>query len=693
LVRKGYRPAILASLETLSIDCFDERHKPSRYVGSSPAFLALKGFPSTEAEVDALATIMPSVESLKLRAYIDKSIHQQWVPKIGPSMGQLKKFRALSSDCGDFLELFAPYLKALRDLDYSWADQDSLEALKAISKHVSRLRLLRISVALDAEEFIDLPSLADNIPEVDNLVIPAQFLVDLTATEGLESLEKKTGSMKRVYVAAIGRDEQTAFFIPVYGYLFAMESEPNVVQECLRKLVDTGVNHTVEEGDTTLVYLIVGEPTMPALKIRLLLESGADAWLQCPASLHSYVGFTTGNALHEAVMAATQEVASVLCDCLDWDAVESLDQLRMSSGFLPTHLAPQDFGAWTTVYNCIKKRFPDVDLLGDNANTQGWIPIYSVLGSRPAPPAEDQAIPLLKFILQERPESAGFVPQSGISLLSLAIQSFSFDLDTFPPAKDAIPIIETLAKARLGDLSQRAPCTLKDLEFMSAMGADVLGMYLFGCLIYLPRVFDLVVANESAEVRTACLRRLASQRGCREVPGLFKAIQRLLEEGVQQIKLEAEEEEDMDEVSSFLDRNVLFSFWSSMWSYRMDIFDTEEYLSSHQDLEQHKTSEFWECFWKLADAPIAPIGEKAPKPPQDLVEYIPDGTELIICSEPHNIEKLISYCMVFYPAYLQEIKSSLEDLDLRDVTPDRPTSRFHGLLEYFRSVVIELPQE
>eukprot|EP01122_Echinamoeba_exundans_P011565 TRINITY_DN4635_c0_g2_i1.p1 TRINITY_DN4635_c0_g2~~TRINITY_DN4635_c0_g2_i1.p1 ORF type:complete len:456 (-),score=36.17 TRINITY_DN4635_c0_g2_i1:530-1852(-) len=407
-------------------------------------------------------------------------------------------------------------------------------------------------------------------------------------------------------------------------------------------------------GDTTLMYLLAGGlPDFAPLKVGLLLDAGADVFQKCPVYLWDIFGHTVGNALHIASMFSSKEVAEVLLKHINWDAIESINDLRMSCGFLPIHLSPYRFRTWLAIYRALKHRFPEADLLLDDSNTEGWIPIHAVVGSRETGNLQPEILALMEYIIRECPQALsqkGPTMSRQPSLTGSTIDCFcNFLLEDNTYSSRAFDLIQRVVAAQLPDLSRRPPCTLAALGFIGEADKP-LGTWLYACCAYAPQIFDHVVAQHSSAARAICLHVLLSRP---PMPRSSYGISKIISLG-----FDLELPEDVEPV---LDAHPLWHYIAVHWVPDHDFLLPEDYLASIDELDRGKSKEFWQTLWPLIKA-----FEAAPPGPDDtngasFNDFFPPPWELVVFSEPDDVIRFFQWGKQFFPNYVSSLQHCISE--------------------------------
>jgi hypothetical protein len=676
----------------------EDNMTPSLYHGAQPSHIVVTEANWSAADFESFATMLPTVTTLSVWFENDISTRlKDWIP-LGALLGRVEHLSFSSqkpaADHPSLLASWIPHMKSLKKLGPTWRFKSGpamLDALRTSKVKLEELKLYNgveddedhAANCLNAATFSKFQDLADRMPQVERLVLPGECFEEFTSTEGvqrLQSLEKAFAksniSLKDVYVVAKSfRENSTdAFFVQLYGYLFAVESDRNILKWHIDKIIELGFENLAPESDVLLFSLSGGLPDMAPLKVEMLLDAGADPLKKCPDYLGGFFGYTVGNALHIAACFSTEQITEVLLSRIKWDLLSSIDDLRMSNGLLPIHLSPCDFGAWQAIYNRLKSRFPTADLLQDDANVQGMMPIESILMTKETGYSDEAVYSTMEFILRECPQAASHSrqrrPNQG-SLTSLCMERFChFTVESsFSPR--AFEIIQRIVAVEFPDLAQRGPCTLQDLGF-ELNDTRYRGFMLFACSFYAPQIFDLVIAQQTSAERACCLHALMSRP---PVPNSVDCIRKVLSLGFDLI---LPNELVSDPISEF---HPLWHYLAEHWNGDPTFDPVEDYLANHEELDKQRCKSFWDCFWELVDAFEA--GGQPGFVPEEMYDVLPLGDELIVFSEVNNILRFMEWGATRCRLLIRNMRQDIIELHHLDKAREAEgkQNRFSALFE------------
>jgi hypothetical protein len=351
---------------------------------------------------------------------------------------------------------------------------------------------------------------------------------------------------------------------------------------------------------------------------------------------------------------------------IDWDAIESINDLRMSCGFLPIHLSPFDGRAWIAIYKTLKFRFPDLDLLMDDSNTEGWIPLHAVLGSRETGNIQNELLSVMQFILRDCPRAALHKPRMPVQLLlvSSTVDCFcQFLLDGQYDVR-AETLINRIFAGQIPDWSSKGYCTLAELGF-NAESEKQFGLWLFTCCAYAFEIFERVVPQHTSTARAICLQTLLMVP---TFPHSYEGISKIVALGFDSV-LPA----DVDPV---LASHPLWHYTASHWD-PPTYDEIEECLAGNDEFDRDTTKPFWQTFWQLVTA-----YEASPPSLTSDVEFLPAPEELVIFSEPTDVLHFMEWGKKVCPTYTNILQMVITHFVEQDNTRETETGKKNRFKEY-----------
>jgi hypothetical protein len=641
----------MSMLDFLAFDDIEEEIAPKMYIGAHPRMLILSAPSLTPEDFDALSTILPSVEELKI--WFQGPIYDDeysWI-KLGVHLGRVERltFRPIDaeSDSSIILSSWIPHMKKLRALSMTWRFNSGLKVLEAFSQSRPKLETFRldnadfdgghtdsgINAGLNSKSMHYFQDLAVLMPSLNRLILPCECFADFTSAAGQEKLKaferafsKSALSLNNVYVVAGSRNRR--FLVPLYGFLFATERDETILPSHLHKLVELGFDNMAFGADTLTFLLAHGNVDLAPLKVGMLLDAGCDPLRPCRISLWDWMGTITGNALHFAALFSPGPVAQVLLQKLNWTLVKSIDDIRTSCGFLPIHMSPEDADTWLAIYRELASRFSGANLLLDVSNFENWAPIHAVVAVKEHGNEISAILSVLELILDECPQSAPHSePQrpDQLSFIESVICLFStfYASDTFYSNR-AVAVVERIVEAQFPVL---ALCKPDDLNIFSGDDTVYSGMMLFSCSMFAPTLFNHLVSLLPSSIRAACLHLILCNA---PTPSAPRSIAKIADLGF-----------DLT-IEPMTISHPIWHYLSTHWIFQLSMGnDPIGYLADIDNLDQHTTKPFWQNFWRLVDA----FGSSLPDSvdPPEMMDKFPLAEQIIPFSDPEDIIRLLDW--------------------------------------------------